>query len=62
MTKLRKQRGMKKKSKIEVKMICDKCGKEQKPDDKGSNENWLVYPNVPCKCGGNYKPDILTND
>jgi hypothetical protein len=53
---------MKKKSKIEVKMICDKCGKEQKPDDKGSNENWLVYPNVPCKCGGNYKPDILTND
>lgn len=41
-----------------VKIICDKCGKRQKRDKKESNENWDVYPNVPCECGGKFKPDF----
>lgn len=35
-------------------MVCKKCGKEQEPDKKESNENWKVYPNIPCECGGVY--------
>ena len=47
------------KKRKEIKMICDKCGEEQKPDLSMSNENWKVYNNEPCKCGGKYKPDFL---
>ena len=48
-----------KKNKIEIKRICDKCGKEQQPDEKLSNENWKVYAaNLKCECGGKYTLDI----
>lgn len=33
---------------------CEKCGALQKPDEKESNENWNVYPNIPCECGGKF--------
>lgn len=49
----------KKKKDFVIRWICEKCGNEQKPDEKQSNENWAVYPNVPCeKCGGKFKPKI----
>jgi len=45
-----------KKQQEEIKFICDKCNKEQKPDKKQSNENWKVYdPKEKCKCGGKFK-------
>lgn len=29
-----------------IEMICDKCGKFQIKDDKQSNKNWEIYPNL----------------
>ena len=43
---------------MEIKFVCNKCGRTQKPDKKESNENWNVYPNEPCECKGEYKPKI----
>jgi NAD-dependent SIR2 family protein deacetylase len=37
---------------------CNKCGKQQEPNKEKSNENWEVYDNVPCKCGGQFKPKV----
>ena len=49
-----------KKSKIDVKMLCDYCGKEQDYDKKQSNENWKIYPaNEKCKCGGTFKLTVI---
>jgi hypothetical protein len=42
----------------EIVMICNRCGKQQEPDKKQSNENWNVFPNVPCGCGGKFIPDL----
>lgn len=42
----------------EVKMICDKCGAQQVPNEEESDKNWKVYPNVPCECGGAFMPDF----
>ncbi len=38
-----------------LKVICNKCRKEQKSDKKKSNENWTYYRNEKCKCGGDFK-------
>ena len=49
-------------TKEEIKMVCDKCGEEQKPDEKQSNENWKVYPtDTSCKCGGKFKFKLINN-
>jgi len=49
-----------KKPKQEIKFVCSDCGKEAEKDKKQSNENWNVFPNVPCKyCGGKMKLDIF---
>ena len=38
------------------KLICNKCGKEQKRNEKESNENWNVFDvNKRCKCGGKFE-------
>ena len=36
-------------------MRCVKCDKKQKSDSKESNENWEVFQNAPCKCGGKFQ-------
>ena len=41
-----------------LKFLCNKCGKEQRPDKKQSNKNWEVFPNVPCSCGGEFELKI----
>jgi hypothetical protein len=42
--------------KVEIKEVCDKCGKEAPVDKTKSNENWTVYEtSKPCECGGRYK-------
>ena len=39
-----------------IKFRCDKCGKEQIPDEEKSTENWTVYDNKEkCECGGEFK-------
>lgn len=44
----------------EIKFICNKCGEEQKKDEKQSNKNWSVYDaKEKCKCGGSFKPKLL---
>ena len=44
------------KEKKTIKMVCNKCGKEQPIDKKQSNKNWKVYMNVKyCKCGGKFE-------
>jgi len=40
--------------KIDIKMICDKCGKEAVKDKKDSNKNWEVFK-IDCACGGRFK-------
>lgn len=48
---------MARKKKNTKKMIrcCEKCGALQKPDEKKSNENWIVYDcNATCECGGKF--------
>jgi hypothetical protein len=45
--------------KEQITMACEQCGNVQRPDDKQSSDNWVVFPNVPCeKCGGKYVPAI----
>lgn len=33
---------------------CNKCNKRQETNKEKSNENWEVYDNVPCECGGQF--------
>jgi hypothetical protein len=40
---------------LNVEMRCVKCDKKQKSDSKESNENWEVFQNAPCKCGGKFQ-------
>jgi len=42
-------------SKQEVKLICNKCGKLQKPDKEQDSKNWKVFTRKKCKCGGTFK-------
>lgn len=45
---------------IEIVFKCDKCGADQPKDEKQSNENWQVFTvGEKCKCGGEFKMDIL---
>lgn len=38
--------------------VCKKCGKRQVPDYSKSNDNWTVYDNVPCECGGDFEMQL----
>ena len=53
-----------KKSKPEIILVCDKCGKQPPVDEEMSNENWVVYKTSnPCECGGRWTHKIVeTND
>jgi hypothetical protein len=42
--------------KLDIMLICDKCGREQEASPEESTESADVYPCVPCACGGKYKP------
>ena len=44
----------------EIKFVCNKCRKRQQPNEKTSNENWKVYDNVPCDCGGKF--EVILNE
>lgn len=36
-------------------MVCENCGKQQKPNFEKSNSNWNVYDcNQKCECGGKF--------
>ena len=37
--------------KSDMKLVCEKCGKEAEVDKERSNENWTVYK-TKCECGG----------
>jgi hypothetical protein len=37
---------------------CVKCKKYQEPNVDKSNDNWTYYENVPCECGGEFRPVI----
>jgi DNA-directed RNA polymerase subunit RPC12/RpoP len=38
---------------MEIKYVCEKCGKEPQKNESKSNKNWKVYDNKPCEyCGG----------
>lgn len=41
--------------------ICDKCGSKQKPDRENEEgvENWNIYSNVKCECGGTFEFKII---
>ena len=40
----------------EIKMACDRCGKEPPVDKENSNKNWTAYlAKEKCPCGGTYK-------
>ena len=41
-----------------IKLICNKCGKEPKKNEDKSNQNWKVYDNISCECGGKFKIKI----
>lgn len=37
-------------------MICEKCGKPQKPSTDKSTANWNVYDcHEKCECGGKFE-------
>ena len=42
---------------MDIKVVCEKCGREMPRDDKQSNKNWTVYKEK-CECGGRGKPII----
>jgi hypothetical protein len=39
---------------------CNKCSIVQNPDPKQSNNNWDVFPNVKCVCGGSFEPYLAS--
>lgn len=44
-----------KKAEVKIKMICEKCGKPQKPSADKSTTNWNVYDCYEkCECGGKF--------
>ena len=46
---------MKKKKKIDMKVLCDKCGKQAPVNKEQSNANWKVFDTKePCECGGSF--------
>jgi len=44
-----------KKRKMEIKHVCEKCGKVPEKDESKSNENWTVIPVICPDCGGHIK-------
>ena len=42
--------------KEQIKVLCKKCGKPQKKNERQSNSNWEVYDaKAKCDCGGEYE-------
>ncbi len=37
---------------LDIRSVCEDCGKEPKRDEEKSNENWNVYNTVCESCGG----------
>ena len=35
----------------DIKLVCDKCGKDVPVDKKKTTENWTYYK-MNCRCGG----------
>ena len=49
-----------KKSNIEIVLVCDKCGKPPQVDEEHTNENWVAYKvSTPCECGGHWTHKIV---
>lgn len=45
---------------IDMKPVCDKCGKEAPIDHEMSTAQWKVYRvKEPCECGGCFKPKFM---
>lgn len=52
-----------KKSKINLQVKCNKCGKSAPLDKEKSNSNWMVYKTKePCECGGKFEFSFCEND
>ena len=52
-----------KKSKLEIVLVCDNCGKRPPIDEEKSNENWVVYiTSSPCECGGHWRHKIVNKN
>ena len=52
-----------KKSNINIMLVCDKCGKQPPVDEENSNENWVAYKvSEPCECGGHWVHKIITEN
>lgn len=51
--------------KIEMKICCEKCGKEKEIDYEKTTKNWKVYKDTfgnfeeECECGGKFKLVVL---
>jgi hypothetical protein len=50
------------KKNVEIKFVCEKCGKNAPIDKKQSNENWIVYKNEPCECGGKFIHKLVVKE
>lgn len=49
-----------KKSKPEIVLVCNNCGKHPPIDEEKSNENWIVYITAfPCECGGHWEHKLI---
>lgn len=49
------------KQKQKMYRICNRCGNKQKPDRTNEEgvENWNIYSNVKCECGGEFKFKLI---
>lgn len=44
-----------KKEKIKISFVCEKCGKKQEPDKNRSTQEWAFYDcHEKCECGGKF--------
>lgn len=50
-----------KKRKQVIKLICNRCGKEQESNKEKSDKNWTCYGDENCDCGGEFKFKIIKN-
>jgi len=50
--------------KQEIKLICNRCGKEKEIDEEKSNKQWKVYKDFKkrCKCGGVFKFKLVNKE
>ena len=45
----------KRKEKIKISFVCEKCGKKQDPDKNRSTEQWEFFDcHERCECGGKF--------